>query len=65
VNRGAATLPANVREILTRPRKPGEAEAAVDPLADPAVQQAVNNATFEHLIGFELTQDQLKYNATR
>jgi len=29
VNRGAATLPANVRAILTRPRKAGEAEAAV------------------------------------
>ena len=65
VNRGAATLPANVREILTRPRKAGEAEAAIDPLADPAVRKAVANATFEHLIGFQLTKDQLKYNATR
>ena len=65
VNRGAATLPANVRQILTRPRKAGEAEAAIDPLADPAVRTAVANATFEHLVGFQLTQDQLKYNATR
>ena len=65
VNRAAATLPANVRQILTRPRKAGEAEAAVDPMADPAVQAAVANATIEHLVGFELTQDQLKYNATR
>ena len=65
VNRGAATLPANVREILTRERKPGETEAAVDPLADPAVRAAVANATFEHLVGFQLTQDQLRYNATR
>jgi hypothetical protein len=65
VNRGAATLPEDVRAILTRPRKAGEAEAAVDPLADPAVSKAVANATFEQLIGFELTQDQLKYNATR
>jgi hypothetical protein len=65
VNRGAATLPQNVREILTRPRKAGEAEAAIDPLADPAVRTAVANATFEHLVGFQLTQDQLKYNATR
>jgi hypothetical protein len=65
VNRAAATLPANVRQILTRPRKAGEAEAAVDPMADPAVQKAVADATFEHLVGFELTQDQLKYNATR
>jgi len=65
VNRGAATLPANVRAILTRPRKAGEAEAAIDPLADPAIRSAVANATFEHLVGFQLTQDQLKYNATR
>jgi len=65
VNRGVATLPANVRQILTRPRKAGEAEAAIDPLADPAIRVAVANATFEHLVGFQLTQDQLKYNATR
>jgi len=65
VNRGAASLPANVRAILTRPRKAGEADAAIDPLAEPGVREAVANATFEHLIGFELTQDQLKYNATR
>ena len=65
VSRYAATLPANVRQILTRPRKAGEADAAIDPLADPGVRAAVANATFEHLVGFELTQDQLKYNATR
>ena len=65
VNRGAATLPANVRQILTRPRKAGEAEAAVDPLADPSVARAVANSTFEQLVGFQLSQDQLKYNATR
>jgi len=65
VNRGAATLPENVRAILTRPRKAGEADAAVDPLSDPAVEKAVANATFEHLVGFELTEDQIRYNATR
>ena len=65
VNRGAAALPENVRQILTRPRKAGEAEAAIDPLAEPGVRAAVANATFEHLVGFQLTQDQLKYNATR
>ena len=65
VNRGVATLPENVRRILTRPRKPGEAEAASDPLADPAIRTAVANATFEHLIGFQMTPEQLKYNATR
>jgi len=65
VNRGAATLPESVRAILTRPRKAGEADAAVDPLSDPAVEKAVANATFEHLVGFQLTQDQIRYNATR
>jgi hypothetical protein len=65
VNRATATLPANVRAILTRPRKAGDAEAAIDPLADPAIRAAVANATFEHLVGFQLTQDQLRYNATR
>ena len=65
VNRAAATLPANVRAILTRPRKAGENDAAVDPMADPRIAGAVANATFEQLIGFELTQDQIKYNATR
>jgi hypothetical protein len=65
VNRGAAALPENVRQILTRPRKSGEVDAAIDPLAEPGVRAAVANATFEHLVGFQLTQDQLKYNATR
>jgi hypothetical protein len=65
VNRGAATLPDNVRRILTQPRKAGAAEAATDPLADPAVRTAVANATFEHLVGFQMDQEQLKYNATR
>jgi hypothetical protein len=65
VNRGVATLPANVRQLLTRPRKAGQAEAATDPLSDPSVRSAVANATFEHLVGFQLTQDQLRYNATR
>jgi hypothetical protein len=65
VNRGAATLPASVRAILTRPRKAGDADAAIDPLSDPGVRAAVAEATFEHLVGFQLSEDQLKYNATR
>lgn len=65
VSRAAATLPANVRSALTRVRKPGEADAAIDPLSDPAVRTAVANATFEQLVGFQMSQDQLRYNATR
>lgn len=65
VSRAAATLPANVRQILSRDRKPGDEAAAVDPLSDPAIRQAVAQATFEHLVGFQLTDDQLRYNLTR
>jgi hypothetical protein len=65
VNRGAATLPAEARRALTRERKAGDPQAALDPLADPAVRAAVANATFEHLVGFQLTEDQIKSNATR
>ena len=65
VNRGAAALPEDIRRELTRNRKPGDADAAVDPLSDPRIREAVAKATFEQLIGFQLTQDQLRYNATR
>lgn len=65
VSRSAATLPENVREILNRRRKVGDPDAAVDPLADPGVRDAVARATFTHLVGFQLTADQLRHNATR
>jgi hypothetical protein len=65
VNRGAASLPANVQAILTVVRRPGQADAATDPMAEPGVRAAVANATFEHLVGFQLTREQLQYNATR
>ena len=65
VARGAVVLPEDVRRELTRERKPGDPDAAIDPLSDPTVRDAVAKATFEQLIGFQLTQDQLRYNATR
>jgi hypothetical protein len=65
VNRAAATLPDSVREQLTRKRKAGDQDAAVDPLSTPEVRQAVLSASFEALVGFQLTQDQLRYNAQR
>jgi hypothetical protein len=65
VDRAAATLPSDIRERITRRRRVGEAEAAIDPLAEPDVRTAVARATFELLIGFQLTDDQLQYNATR
>ncbi|SEJ06947.1 hypothetical protein SAMN05428950_1011030 [Sphingomonas sp. OV641] len=65
VNRSAATLPDSVREQLTRKRKAGDQDAAVDPLSTPEVRQAVLSASFEALVGFQLTDDQLRYNAQR
>jgi len=61
----AATLPQNIRDQITRERRAGDPNAALDPLADPAVRQAVEQARYELLVGFELTPEQLRYNATR
>lgn len=65
INRAEATLPPEIREQITREREPGDPDAALDPLADPTVRAAVQRATFEMLLGFQLTPDQLAYNATR
>ena len=65
VNRAAATLPADVLQRLRRKRKAGDEDAAIDPLSVPENRAAVLRATFEALVGFQLNQDQLKYNATR
>ena len=65
VARGAVVLPEDIRRELTRTRKAGDADAAIDPLADPRIRDAVAKATFEQLVGFQLTRDQLRYNATR
>jgi hypothetical protein len=65
VDRAAATLPQDVRDRLNKKRKAGEEDAAMDPLADPSIRQSVLSATFEALVGFQLTDDQLKYNVTR
>lgn len=65
VLRSAATLPPAIRRLLTQPRRAGNQAAAIDPLARPEIRAAVQRATFEALVGFQLTSDQLKYNATR
>ena len=65
IDRAEATLPADIRERITRKREAGEAEAAVDPLSEPEVRAAIARASFELLVGFQLNQDQLAYNATR
>lgn len=65
VDRAEASLPEDIRERITRKRKAGDPDAALDPLADPQVRAALNRATFELLIGFQLNEQQLAYNATR
>lgn len=65
IAREAATLPDDIRQQITRRRRAGQEDAAVDPLSEPGVRAAVARASFEQLVGFQLTPDQLQYNATR
>jgi len=65
VNRAAATLPADIIKRINRKRKAGDADAALDPMNEPAVREAVAKANFELLVGFQLSESQLAYNAAR
>ncbi len=65
VSRAEAALPEDIREKITRRRRAGDAEAALDPLADPEVKAAIARTRFEMLVGFQLTEDQLAYNVRR
>src|SRR5687768_5501982 len=65
IDRAEATLPEDIRKRITRKRKSGSDEAAIDPLAEPEVRAALARASFEVLVGFQLSEQQLAYNATR
>ena len=65
IDRNAATLPADIRERLTRKRRAGDADAAIDPLTEPDIKAAVTRATFEVLLGFQLDDAQLANNVRR
>lgn len=65
VDKASASLPADIQAKITQKRKAGDADAAIDPFAQPDVKAALLRTSFELLVGFNLTQDQLKYNATR
>jgi hypothetical protein len=65
VSRAAAALPEDIREKITKRRRAGEVDAALDPLADPEVKAAIARTRFEMLVGFQLTEDQLAYNVRR
>lgn len=65
VSRAAATLRPDVQAKIDRKRKPGDLDAAIDPLSDPSIKQAIKASTFEILVGFQLTDAQLAYNVTK
>lgn len=65
IDRSEATLPPDMVERITRKRKAGDIDAATDPLTEPDVKAALDRANFELLVGFQLSEDQLAYNATR
>jgi acetylornithine deacetylase/succinyl-diaminopimelate desuccinylase-like protein len=65
VDRASATLPTEIERRIRQKRKAGDADAALDPLAEPEVRAALQRSSFELLVGFNLSQDQLRYNATR
>ena len=65
IDRNEATLPADIRERITRKRKAGDTDAATDPLSQPEVKAAVARASFELLLGFQLDEQQLRFNATK
>ena len=65
VDRAEATLPEDIRKRITAKRKAGDDNAAIDPLAEPDVRAALARASFEVLVGFQLNEAQLAYNATR
>jgi hypothetical protein len=65
IDKTEATLPSEIRDRINRKRRAGDEDAATDPLSQPDVKAAIARATFEVLVGFQLSQDQLTYNATR
>ena len=65
INRADAALPEDIRQKITKRRRAGDTEAALDPLADPEVKAAIARTRFEMLVGFQLTEAQLAYNVTR
>lgn len=65
IDPASARLPDDIIAKITKKRKPGDADAALDPMADPEVKAAIQRSSFELLVGFQLTETQLKYNMTR
>ncbi len=65
VDRAATRMSDAMYRKVNRVRKPGDLDAATDPLADPEVKAAVRATTFEVLVGFQLSDEALAYNAAK
>lgn len=65
VNRAAASLPPELQDKIRGKRRAGDVDAATDPLSTPEARAALARTSFELLVGFNLTPDQFRYNATR
>lgn len=65
VSRTAAAVPPAILDKINRKRRPGDFDAATDPMADPEVRAALRAASFEVLIGFQLDDRALAYNIAK
>jgi hypothetical protein len=65
VSRTAAAVPQAILDKINRKRRPGELDAATDPMADPEVRAALRAASFEVLLGFQLDDRALAYNVSK
>lgn len=65
VARSQTQLSSEIQGKINRKRKASDADAAVDPLADPEVRAALRAASFEVLVGFQLDEAGLAYNVTK
>jgi hypothetical protein len=65
VARSATALPADIQAKITKKRKAGDFDAASDPMSDPAVKAALRAASFELLVGFQLSEAALAFNVTK
>jgi hypothetical protein len=65
VEKAEASLPEEMVKRITRKRRAGDPDAAVDPLSQPDVKAALARANFELLVGFQLTDAQLQFNVRK
>jgi len=65
VARSATALPPEVQQKIAKKRQADEADALTDPMSDPQVRAALRAASFEVLVGFQLSDADLAYNIAK